>query len=350
MALDGRHLGELDTALDAARRVGIEDWRRLDAEETRAELASPLYRGALLLPRAATVHPVKLARGLRDEARRLGVRFHERTAVTGWRRSGDGVRVVTAGGTIRARRAVLATNAWSRRLAPALARRFVPLYDYVVASAPLSRDQLLALGWRRRRAVTDCRAFFNYYRLTRDDRVIWGTSEALHYPGDLVAPSCDHSPRHYADLRAAFRRHFPQLGEIDFPFAWGGPICSTTRFTPFFGALAGGRVLYGLGYTGHGDRHDAARGTHPRPPRARAPERPARAGARPPATAPLSAGSRARLGDPPGHPRPAGARRGRRRELAPAPARPAGGRAVELKGCVSGRNGRSARRARPAPP
>ena len=37
-----------------------------------------------------------------------------------------------------------------------------------------------------------------------------------------------------------------------FPFRWGGPIAATTRFTPFFGALHSGRLLYGLGYTGHG--------------------------------------------------------------------------------------------------
>ena len=45
---------------------------------------------------------------------------------------------------------------------------------------------------------------------------------------------------------------FPQLAGLAFPYAWGGPIASTTRLTPFFGTRAGGRVHYGLGYTGHG--------------------------------------------------------------------------------------------------
>ena len=65
-------------------------------------------------------------------------------------------------------------------------------------------------------------------------------------------PSCDHSPAHYAALRASFRRHFPALASLEFPYAWGGPICSTTRLTPFFGSALAGRVHYGLGYTGHG--------------------------------------------------------------------------------------------------
>ena len=97
----------------------------------------------------------------------------------------------------------------------------------------------------------DARTFFNYYRLTADGRILWGTSEAAYYPGNRVDASCDHSPSHYAALRESFRRHFPQLAALEFPFAWGGPIASTTRLTPFFGTLDG-RISYGLGYTGHG--------------------------------------------------------------------------------------------------
>ena len=88
--------------------------------------------------------------------------------------------------------------------------------------------------------------------LTRDDRILWGTSEAAYYPGNRVDAACDHSPAHYAALRDSFRRHFPALAELEFPYAWGGPICSTTRLTPFFGSALRSRVHYGLGYTGHG--------------------------------------------------------------------------------------------------
>ena len=96
------------------------------------------------------------------------------------------------------------------------------------------------------------RTFFKYYRLTADKRVLWGTSEAAYYKGNRVDASCDHSERHYTELKQSFRHHFPALEGLAFPYAWGGPICATTRFTPFFGTAHGGRVLYGLGYTGHG--------------------------------------------------------------------------------------------------
>ncbi len=252
VALDARQAAGLDAALAAARSVGIDDWRRLDQRKVRDELASPLFVGGLVAPRAATVHPAKLALGLAREAERRGVAIHETSAVSALRRDGAGIRVETARGWVRARRAILATNAWSHRLAPALGRRFLPLYDYVLASAPLSDDQWRALGWSGRRGVTDGRSFFNYSRPTRDGRIVWGTSEARYFAGDRVDRECDYSEEHFDGLRASFRRHFPQVGEVDFPFAWGGPIASTARFTPFFGALEGGRLLYGLGYTGHG--------------------------------------------------------------------------------------------------
>ena len=100
--------------------------------------------------------------------------------------------------------------------------------------------------------MTDLRTFFNYYRLTTDNRILWGTSEAVYYSGNRVDESCDHSEPHYESLRQSFRRHFPQTADLKFEYAWGGPIASTTRLTPFFGSLDSGRILYALGYTGHG--------------------------------------------------------------------------------------------------
>ena len=96
------------------------------------------------------------------------------------------------------------------------------------------------------------RTFFNYYRPTDDGRILWGTSEAAYYPGNRVGEAYDHSARHYATLEESFRRHFPQLEGLKFPYRWGGPIASTTRLTPFFGTAERGRLGYGLGYTGHG--------------------------------------------------------------------------------------------------
>jgi glycine/D-amino acid oxidase-like deaminating enzyme len=239
-------------AVEAARRLGVDGHRWLDRDAFRARLNSPLYLGGVCARGGGILDPVKLVDGLRREAERAGVRVHERSEVQRLAPAGAGVELRTATGSVRARRAVLATSAYTHRLLPRVTRRFIPLYDYILVSDPLTPDQLAAIGWRGREGVTDGRSFFNYYRLTRDNRILWGTSEAAYYSGNGVASRYDHSPVHYAALRASFRRHFPALGALEFPFAWGGPICSTTRLTPFFGSGLGGRVVYGLGYTGHG--------------------------------------------------------------------------------------------------
>ena len=251
VALTDDQIEGLEASAEAAERVGATGGRILSASEARAEIASPLYRGALLAPRNALVDPVGLVAGLRDEARRAGVTVYERSPVETVRSSGDRVLVEGGRGRVRARRAVLATNAYSHQLFPRLARRFLPLYDYILVSRPLTPAQRAAIGWAGGQGVVDARTFFNYYRPTADGRILFGTSEAAYYAGNRVAEACDHSSEHYASLHESFRRHFPGLADLEFPYAWGGPIASTTRLTPFFGTF-GGRIAYGLGYTGHG--------------------------------------------------------------------------------------------------
>lgn len=252
MALTSAHVEALSRSLEAAERVGSPGWRLLSRREAQGELASPLYLSALLAPRNALVDPVRLAEGLRAAAANVGVRVCENTRVASIAFKGGRVAITAATGSLRAEKLVLATNAYSHHLRPSLSAWFLPLYDYILVSEPLTPPQRQSIGWRSRRGVVDARTFFNYYRLTDDGRILWGTSEAAYYPGNRVDPSCDHSPRHYAALEESFRRHFPQLSGLAFPYRWGGPIASTTRLTPFFGTASRGRLFYGLGYTGHG--------------------------------------------------------------------------------------------------
>lgn len=259
VALTDGQLAECSRTVATAERLGVTNHRMLTAKETRARLDSPLYLGGVHVAGGGILNPVKLVEGLRCEAERLGVRVFEKTKVESIRRQAHGVAVHSAPCTLHpapsvlhAARVVLATNAYSHHLFPRLLRRFIPLYDYILVSDPVPPAQLATIGWEGREGVTDGRTFFNYYRLTRDNRILWGTSEATYYRGNEVSPARDHSPAHYQSLRESFARHFPRFGPIGFPFAWGGPIAATTRMTPFFGSLENGRVVYGLGYTGHG--------------------------------------------------------------------------------------------------
>ena len=252
VALTAAHVDEAARTVETARRLGLDSFRLLDRAAVQAEVHSPLYLGGVAVTGGGILDPVKLVDGLRAEAERSGVRVYEHSRVTALETAGASGRVRTAAGSVAVRRIVLATSAYTHHLLPGILHRFIPLYDYILVSDPLTPAQHEAIGWRRRQGITDGRTFFNYYRLTDDGRILWGTSEATYYAGNRVDPSCDHSPPHYAALRASFRRHFPALEGLEFPYAWGGAICSTTRMTPFFGRALGGRVSYGLGYTGHG--------------------------------------------------------------------------------------------------
>lgn len=248
VALTPAHIEEAKRSMESASLLGVRDVKLLDAEQTRAELNSPLYLGGMFAPGGGILNPVKLIDGLKRVAENRGVTVFENSAATAV--SGSGI--TTQAGFVSAKKIILATDAFTHHLSPKLLKRFVPLYDYILVSEPLTAQQHRRIGWQHRQGVTDGRTFFNYYRLTKDNRILWGTSEAKYYYPNRVEASCDHSEQHYSDLKQSFLRHFPELAELQFPYAWGGPIASTTRLTPFFGTLEKGKLLYGLGYTGHG--------------------------------------------------------------------------------------------------
>lgn len=248
VALTEAHMEECRRNLDVAKELGLPGFRMLSQEEMQAQVNSPLYLGGLFVPGGGILNPIKLVDKITASLTASGVTIYENTRVT----SVNGGSVACEGGEVNAGKVVLATDAYTHHLLPGLLWRFIPLYDYILVSEVLTAKQMEAIRWQNRQAMVDGRTFFNYYRLTADNRVLWGTSEAVYYPPNKVDQTCDHSPRHYQTLKESFRRHFPAVGEVQFPYYWGGPIASTTRLTPFFGTTGGGKIIYGLGYTGHG--------------------------------------------------------------------------------------------------
>jgi glycine/D-amino acid oxidase-like deaminating enzyme len=229
----------------------------LDEEAARAEVRSPRWTGGAWRPDdGVMLDPAKLAWGLARVAREMGAAIHEQTRVTGLDRVAGGVRVRTAAsdgspGELRAGHVVVATSAysgWLRRLEPL----FVPVYDYAMVSEPLTPQQRAAIGWARRQGLADANNQFHYFRLTADDRILWGGYDAIYHPGNGVGPAFDRRPATFEKLEASFRATFPQLADLRFPFRWGGAIDTTTRFTVTFGRTMGDRVVYALGYTGLG--------------------------------------------------------------------------------------------------
>ncbi|WP_374536872.1 NAD(P)/FAD-dependent oxidoreductase [Micromonospora aurantiaca (nom. illeg.)] len=257
VAVEPYQLDGLAADADLARRYG-HDVRLLDRDEVRAEVASPTYLGGMWdRDRVALIDPAKLAWGLRRAALDLGVRVHEHTRVTGLAGDGAGLRATTAGGAdaapgaVRARQVVLATNAF-----PPLLRRLrswiVPVYDYALMTEPLTGAQRDAIGWRHRQGLADTGNQFHYYRLTADNRILFGGYDAVYHYGNRVAPALEQREATFTTLASHFFATFPQLDGLRFSHRWGGVIDTCTRFCAFFGTAYSGRLAYAAGFTGLG--------------------------------------------------------------------------------------------------
>lgn len=224
----------------------------LDAEGVRKVLDSPSYLGGRLENvDVALLDPARLGWGLAAAAESLGVTIAEGTPVRQLSRE-NGVMVArTPSGVVRARRVVLATNAF-RPLVRRLRWGTVPIYDHVLATEPLSPDQLAATGWEPSLGVADAGNRFHYYRLTPDGRVLWGGYDAVYHYGRSIKDSHLERPPSYELLARQFFETFPQLEGLRFTHRWSGVIDTSTRFCAYYGTAHSGRVAYALGFTGLG--------------------------------------------------------------------------------------------------
>ncbi len=256
--------GELTVATEAWQLAALQEnaqaaWalggapELLDRDRVRAEIDSPAYLGGLWdRDGCALVDPARLAWGLRRACLDAGVRIHEHAPVTAVRDEGHaGLRVHTARGSVLTDRAALGTGAY-RPLLRRLRHYLVPVYDYVLMTEPLSPAQLAGVGWRHRQGAGGAANQFHYYRLTADNRILWGGYDAVYYNGGLITSGQDQRPATFALLAAQFFETFPQLEGLRFSHAWGGVIDTCARFCAFYGTAHGGRLAYAAGYTGLG--------------------------------------------------------------------------------------------------
>lgn len=236
-------------AAEAARGLDVE---LLDRDAVRAEVDSPTYLGAVWdRTGCAMVDPARLAWGLRAACLSLGVRIHENTKVERISSAGGALDLRTFRGRVRARRVVLATGAHGRLL-KRLQQFVVPVYDYALMTEPLSAAQLASVGWRNRQGIGDSANQFHYYRLTADNRILWGGYDAIYFNGGRIVPGQEQRDATFELLAAHFAATFPQLSDLRFTHKWGGVIDCCSRFSAFFGTAHGGKLAYAAGYTGLG--------------------------------------------------------------------------------------------------
>jgi glycine/D-amino acid oxidase-like deaminating enzyme len=179
------------------------------------------------------------------------VRIAEDTEARSLTRRRPGLVLKTPDATVYAARAALATNAFPsplRRTRPFT----VPVYDYALVTEPLTHTQRAEIGWRNRQGVGDVANQFHYYRLTGDDRILWGGYDAVYYWRNGLRDALDQRPATFEKLAEQFFATFPQLSGLRFTHKWGGVIDTSTRFFAFQRTALGGRVAYSVGYTGLG--------------------------------------------------------------------------------------------------
>lgn len=224
----------------------------LDLEQIRDQVQSPTFLAGLLSAEScAIVNPAKLALELARVCREAGVEIYEHTTASRIESGGAAVRVYTDGSAILCRQVVLATNVY-----PSLLKRnrlyTVPVYDYVLATEPLTDEQMSRIGWRGRQGIGDSANQFHYYRLSKDNRIVWGGYDAVYHFGRRVNSSYEDRQQSYRRLAAHFFITFPQLDDVRFTHRWAGAIDTNTRFCAHWGLAREGRVAYVNGFTGLG--------------------------------------------------------------------------------------------------
>ena len=228
-------------------RLGVES--ELLSHDKFAEIGhqSPEQFGALHNPKAFTLNPLRYVRGLAQGAARKGADIFENHLVERLEKN-EGVHELHTGGTaIRARRLVVATNAYTRaRLHPQFTGRLMPVISHIVTTRPLTADEIGSQGWVTKLGCASTHATLFYYRLLPDGRLMFGG------PGDTTGRRED-AERTKNELHQAIGRRFPAWRDVELTHSWRGLVCTSRKFALSVGRADGDpTVLYGLGYHGNG--------------------------------------------------------------------------------------------------
>jgi len=231
-------------AVDGERVLGQ------SAAEARARCASPVFGDGVFVRAVATVHPARLAFGLRERLLARGARIFEGSRAVGMRPVPAGIAVRTARGEVRAATAVLAVNASTGTLAP-LRNRLTVSSSHILCTEPVP-DVLEALGWDGGEAISDARSLLHYTRTTRDGRILFGWAGGRMAAGARSRGRMEVDRQVVEQVRRDLVRFFPQLEGRRMAHAWGGPIDVSPTHRPAIVGLPALSAWAAFGFTGNG--------------------------------------------------------------------------------------------------
>jgi gamma-glutamylputrescine oxidase len=252
--------GQLTLAVNARKARKLETWTHNLARDynyplqfiPQAEMgnwiASERFHAGAFDPQSGHLHPLKYCLGLADAAHVAAVQMFENSAVIKIKR-GDKPVVMTAHGEVACRYVVLAGNVYlgdyaadeGKHIAPEIASRIMPVGTYIITTDTMDTARADALI-RQRAAAFDTNLVLDYFRVTADNRLLFGGGESY----STLTPS-----KLLARMRQRMLAVFPQLKDLAVPYVWGGFVDITMNQAPDFGRL-GRNIYYLQGFSGHG--------------------------------------------------------------------------------------------------
>jgi len=235
-----------ESAARIKREFGHE-LRIVPKDELRSEIGSDIYFGGLVDEMSAGLNPAQYVAGLAKAAARAGACLHDGARVTSVKPEGTNgarnFRVETSRGTLTARDVLLASGAYTTSATPALRKKVIPIGSYIIATEVLPAELARELS-PRNRMIYDSKHFLYYYRLTPDNRMLFGGRAAFF-------PESENTVRKSAELlRQGMVGVYPQLRNARVEFVWGGTLDFAFDVMPHSGKSEG--MYFGVGFAGHG--------------------------------------------------------------------------------------------------
>jgi glycine/D-amino acid oxidase-like deaminating enzyme len=259
IACDFARCGHLEVACkpahfdDYARQVEViarefnHQLRVVPREQLRDEIGSGIYYGGMVDEISAGVNPAKYVAGLGVASMRAGAQICERTRVLNIQREtrngSMGFRINTSRGTTSVSHVLVGTSGYTGAATPALRRKIIPIGSFIITTEVLPEALARELSPKNRQ-IYDSKNFIYYYRLTPDNRMLFGGRAAFF-------PETDKTVRKSAEiLRRGMIDVYPQLRDTKVEYVWGGTLDFCFDIMPHAGQIDG--IYFALGYAGHG--------------------------------------------------------------------------------------------------
>ena len=250
VATSEKYKKRLYNELEFIDKLGLKGIELINENELRGRVNSPLYvGGAWWEPRSGMLNPAKLAWGWKDTIVPLGVQVFEKSPVEEIKKEGKQFRLETPEGKVYADKVILAANAWSHFFTKVKFKQ-TPIWTYIVLTEPLTENQIKDIGWNDRETIEDFRDLVHYYRLTDDNRLLFGGRDVSLSWGKNMDK--DTNEKTFEGLKKDVVETFPALKGIQFAHQWGGPVSATLDLFPAMGYVGDKNMIYSLGLVGHG--------------------------------------------------------------------------------------------------